>query len=253
MISLWAYCQQNTIDGHIHLFDKDGCIVVPNMKCIGFCDIEPKYLSQYQNTIPYYEDFISKKYDNVYLLATSADPQNMIDIHKKWPDTIKGFGELKCYKEWKGEKLNLDKLSKYWSLCKYAAEYNLPIFIHFSLYDDYTVGRFSKLLNKFPSVKLVLCHCGMDKETNNDFCYHSVMKLMNDYPNLWVDVTWEALDYFSDNPLKLTNMDRGRIILGSDMSRKSMNEENYKKEWDKVHNLDSFIKSDKNIKKLFNL
>ena len=152
MISLGAYCQQNTIDGHIHLFDKDGCIVVPNMKCIGFCDIEPKYLSQYQNTIPYYEDFISKKYDNVYLLATSADPQNMIDIHKKWPDTIRGFGELKCYKEWKGEKLNLDKLSKYWSLCKYAAEYNLPIFIHFSLYDDYTVKKFSNLLNKFPSV-----------------------------------------------------------------------------------------------------
>lgn len=253
MISLGAYCQQNTIDGHIHLFDKDGCIVVPNMKCIGFCDIEPKYLSQYQNTIPYYEDFISKKYDNVYLLATSADPQNMIDIHKKWPDIIRGFGELKCYKEWKGEKLNLDKLSKYWSLCKYAAEYNLPIFIHFSLYDDYTVDRFSKLLNKFSSVKFVLCHCGMDKETNNDFCYHSVIKLMNDYLNLWVDATWEALDYFSDNPLKLTNMDRSRIILGSDMSRKSMNEDNYKKEWDKIHNLDVLIKSDKNIKKLFNL
>ena len=253
MISLGAYCQQNTIDGHIHLFDKDGCIVVPNMKCIGFCDIEPKYLSQYQNTIPYYEDFISKKYDNVYLLATSADPQNMIDIHKKWPDTIRGFGELKCYKEWKGEKLNLDKLSKYWSLCKYAAEYNLPIFVHFSLYDDYAVKRFSNLLNKFPSVKFVLCHCGMDKDTDNDFCYHSVMKLMNDYSNLWVDATWEALDYFSDNSLKLTNMDRSRIILGSDMNKFTMNEDNYKKEWGKIHNLDSFIKSDKNIKKLFNL
>ena len=42
MISLGAYCQQNTIDRHIHLFDKDGCIVVPDMACVGFCDVDPK-------------------------------------------------------------------------------------------------------------------------------------------------------------------------------------------------------------------
>ena len=113
MISLSAYCSQNTIDGHIHLFDKDGCIVVPDMNCVGFCDIEPKYIDQYQNTIPYYDSFIKNNYkDSIILLATSVDPSNMIEIHKKWPDIIKGFGEVKCYKEWKGVKLNLDILGQ---------------------------------------------------------------------------------------------------------------------------------------------
>jgi hypothetical protein len=76
---------------------------------------------------------------------------------------------------------------------------------------------------------------------------------MKEHANLWVDATWEALNYFINNPFKLTNMNRDKIILGTDMSRKSMNKENYKKEWDKIHNLDQLVKSDKNIKKLFNL
>lgn len=260
MISLGTYCQQNTIDGHIHLFDKDGCIVVPDMKCVGFCDVDPNEISLYADTIPYYEDFINNHYNkDITLLATSTDPLNMIEIHKKWPNIIKGFGELKCYKDFTNHKngdyfdLKLDRLSKYRDLGKYADEHKLPIFIHYSLYDDKNVEKFSNFIKRYPNATFILCHCGMDKETNNDFCYHSVMKLMNEHHNLWIDATWEALDYFTNNPLKLINMDRSKIILGSDMSRKSMNKENYKKEWDKVHNLDSFIKSDKNIKKLFNL
>lgn len=260
MISLGAYCQQNTIDGHIHLFDKDGCIVVPDMDCVGFCDVDPKCIELYSNTIPYYENFINNDYkDSVTLLAASTDPNNMIEIHKKWPGIIKGFGELKCYKDFTNPEngeyfdLKLDRLSKYWDLGKYADENKLPIFIHYSLYDDTNVERLSNFIKRYPNAKIVLCHCGMDKATDNDFCYHSVMKLMNEHANLWVDATWEALDYFCNNPFKLTNMNRDKVILGTDMSRKSMNKENYKKEWDKIHNLDQLVKSDKNIKKLFNL
>ena len=260
MISLGAYCQQNTIDGHIHLFDKDGCIVVPDMDFVGFCDVDPKCIELYSNTIPYYENFINNDYkDSVTLLAVSTNPNNMIEIHKKWPKIIKGFGELKCYKDFTNPEngeyfdLKLDRLSKYWDLGKYADENKLPIFIHYSLYDDKNVEKLGNFIKRYPNAKIVLCHCGIDKETDKDFCYHSVMKLMNEHVNLWVDATWEALDYFCNNPFKLTNMNRDRVILGTDMSRKSMNKENYNKEWDKIHNLDQLVKSDKNIKKLFNL
>lgn len=255
MINLGQYCAQNIIDGHIHLFDKNGCIQIPQHMSIGFCDVEPKYIDQYKSTMKYYDDFINNHYnnDNMILLATSPSEDEMISIHKKYQNVIRGFGEVKCYKEWKGENLNLDRLSKYWRLCKYAGENNLPIYIHFSLYSQSEVDRFIKLLNKFPNTIFVLCHCGMDEETDNDFCYHSVLKLMNEHQNLWVDATWQGLNYFINNPLKLINMNRDKIILGTDMSRKSMNEENYKKEWDKIHNLDSLIKSDKNIKRLFKL
>lgn len=260
MINLGQYCAQNTIDGHIHLFDKDGCIQIPQHKSIGFCDIDPKSIELYSNTIPYYDDFINNHYkDNIILLATSTDSKNMIDIHKKYPNIIRGFGELKCYNHFddvdndKYYEFKLDRLSRYYELCKYTNDKHLPIFIHYSLYDNKCVEKFTNLINKYPNTIFVLCHCGMDKETDNDFCYHSVLKLMNEHQNLWVDVTWMGLNYFINNPLKLINMDRSRIILGTDMSRKSMNEENYKKEWNKIHNLDSLIKSDRNIKKLFNL
>lgn len=67
MISLGAYCQQNTIDGHIHLFDKDGCIPFSkNTIQVTFCDIEPKYIKSYDSTMKYYDDFIMNHYnDNI--------------------------------------------------------------------------------------------------------------------------------------------------------------------------------------------
>ena len=253
MIDLGKYISQNTIDGHIHLFNKDGCIPFPNHICVGFCDIEPKYIDSYKSTMNYYSDFIKNYYNenNMILLATSTDEYEMIEIHKKWPNIIKGFGEIKCYDTWKGEELKLNRLSKYWKLFKYAGENNLPIYIHFSLSSQEAVNKFTSILKRFPKTKFVLCHCGMDKSTDNDFCYYSVMKLMNDYKNLWVECSWIALRYFNDNPLKLINMNRDRIILGSDMNHLTMSDENYKNEWDMIHNLDSMIKSDKNIRNLF--
>ena len=99
--------------------------------------------------------------------------------------------------------------------------------------------------------KYIDFHASNTETTDNDFCYHSVMKLMGECTNLWCDITWEALDYFSNNPFKLMNMDKSRLILGTDMNKLSISRENYEKEWNKIHNLDSIINSDRNIKKLF--
>jgi predicted TIM-barrel fold metal-dependent hydrolase len=173
----------------------------------------------------------------------------MIDMHKKWGNWIKGFGEIKCYNEWEGEELKLDRLSEYWDVCKYAGEHNLPIYIHFSLYDLATEKRFINLLKRFPQTTFVLCHCGMDEKTDNDFCYQRVCKLMKEFGNLWTDVTWKAFDYYSGNPLKLNQLDLSRVILGSDQNKKS-------KEMGKIikfNDLSCYINSDRNIKRLFNI
>lgn len=254
MINLSNYIRENNIDGHIHLFDKDGCIFRPipdsTKKYVGFIDIEPKYITHYQSCMNYYEDYIENHLnDNIILLASSTTPQEMIDMHKKWGNWIKGFGEIKCYNERKGEELKLDRLSEYWGVCKYAGEHNLPIYIHFSLYDKATEKRFINLLKKFPQTTFVLCHCGMDENTDNDFCYQRVCKLMKEFGNLWVDVTWKAFDYFHSNPLKLNQLDLSRVILGSDQNKKS-------KEMGKIikfNDLSCYINSDRNIKRLFNI
>jgi tricorn protease-like protein len=61
MINLSNYIRENNIDGHIHLFDKDGCIFSPSSdsikKYVGFIDIEPKHISQYQSCMSYLESF----------------------------------------------------------------------------------------------------------------------------------------------------------------------------------------------------
>lgn len=46
-------------------------------------------------------------------------------------------------------------------------------------------------------------------------------------------------------------MDKSRLILGTDMNKLSISQENYENGWNKIHNLDSIINSDRNIKKLF--
>ena len=254
MIDLRSYIKGNDIDGHTHLFDKDGCIFRPSpdsiKKYVGFIDIEPKYISQYQSCMNYYKDYIENHLnDNIILLASSVTPQEMIDMHKKWGNWIKGFGEIKCYNEWKGEELKLDRLSEYWNVCKYAGENNLPVYIHFSLYDIRTRKRFENLLKRFPQTTFVLCHCGMDEKTDNDFCYHSVCKLMKEFDNLWVDITWKSFDYFRSNPLKINQLDLSRVILGSDQNRLSK-KENINSKFDEGF---CYINSDRNIKRLFNI
>lgn len=255
MIDIRYYLSQNTVDGHIHLFDKDGCILYSkDSKYVTFCDIEPKYIDDYKSTMKYYEKFIDNDHnENMILLATSPSEDEMIALHKKWPNIIKGFGEVKCYKEWKGEVLNLDKLGKYYKLFKYAGENNLPIYIHFSLYDDACVTRFESVLKKFPSTKIVLCHCGMDIGTDNDFCYHSVSALMKTYHNLWCDISWKATDYFIKNPLRILNLNTSHLIIGSDINKFNCSEDSVRHIWNKLHKFDGFIKSDRNIKKLFNI
>lgn len=256
MIDIRYYLTQNTIDGHRHLFDKDGCVPFDNStKIVGFCDIEPKYIDSYKSTIKYYEDFIKNHYnENITLLATSLDEEEMIEMHKKWPDIIKGFGEVKCYKEWKGVELKLDRLSKYWKMFKYAGENNLPVYIHYSLNTEKEVKKFENILKRFPNTIFVLCHCGMDEWTNNDFCHHTLTNLLYKYKNLIIDISFKAMDYYSDNPLKITQLSLDRVFIGTDENRISLERKGFKRtenDIKKWHIFDGFIKSDKNLNKLF--
>lgn len=96
------------VDGHIHLFDHDGIIsneiVDPSKKCVCFADISFKYIDKYKgdNMISLYDDFINNYYDpsKHILLATGENAEDIISIYEKYPDKIKGFGELKCYSEY---------------------------------------------------------------------------------------------------------------------------------------------------------
>ena len=244
------------IDGHIHLFNKDKVskTIESAPLSVGFIDIEPKFIESYQSTMSYYDNYISNHYDEskTILLASSTNADEMIEMHKKWPNIIKGFGEIKCYAEWKGKELNLDKLSKYWPVFKYASENDLPIYIHFSLYDINRVKRLTSLLKRYPKVKVVLCHCGMDEFTEDkEFAFYSVLNLMDRFSNLYTDISYTALDYFSTCPMKLLKFKSDRILTGTDLNQ--ISEDKKEENVSKINKVLPYFDNTFNIKKLFNL
>ena len=57
--------------------------------------------------IDLYDEFINKCYDPYkhILLATGENSKDIISIYERYPNIIKGFGELKCYDSYKDIKL----------------------------------------------------------------------------------------------------------------------------------------------------
>lgn len=269
MISLYDYTKNDMNkldwDGHIHLFNSSQSLFdlyTPTYKnYIGFADIEFDKISKYRNKmIGLYEDYINNYYkSNQYLLATAPTAEEAISIYEKFPNIIKGFGELKLYNTYKGKEVDYKKISIARTVCSYSAKNkNLPVYIHYSLTNDREVERIDNLLKSFPTVPIVLCHCGME-DSNKDFAYHAVVNLMCKYSNLWIDISYDAVDYFVNNPMKLSNLDLDRIIIGSDITLKNFgkNHKNPIKECDEicsnVNKLSKYINSDHNIKKLFQI
>ena len=77
------------------------------------------------------------------------------------------------------------------------------------------------------------------------------------YSNLWLDISYKSLDYFTLNPLKLYNLPMDRMIIGSDLNNKIFGPNHTDQEISsvesKVTQLRSIIPSDKNISSLFRL
>ena len=217
-------------DGHIHLFDHSGYIdlslIDEKYKCVCFADIVFKQLNKYNDNkiISYYDDFINKYYDHSKhtLLATGITSDEIIEIYNKYPNIIKGFGELKCYSEFKYGKLPYADLKWIMPLLEFNKTLKLPVYIHYELIDDKCYKVFEQLLKDYPEIPFVLCHCGMvDNETNNDKIYEFIMLLMQKYSNLYFDISYTASKYLLNNTNRLImmlNLYKNRIICGSDIN-----------------------------------
>ena len=95
-------------------------------------------------------------------------------------------------------------------------------------------------------------------EGYEEYAWSHVREFMKDYNNLYIDISWDGLVYFGKNPIQLTQGDINRMFWGSDISPEyvSLNDnkvaysENNIQEW--KNSINNFIRSDINIKKLFN-
>lgn len=276
MIPLYNYISNNnisnnniTIDGHVHLFSHRGSLKNPYRyecnSCIGFIDIELDSLNEYKDIPGLYKKFIKEHPEffenpNNKLLASGLNIDDIKNIYNQNPDKISGFGELKLYDTSHGEKINLKKISFAKDVCKFSESVgNLPVYIHFGIKNKSDVERFNNILGAYPYTPIVLCHAGMT-EGYEERAWSHVREFMKNYNNLYIDISWDGLAYFGKNPIQLTQGDINRMFWGSDISPKQQkllkdNKVTYKGSdiinW--KNSINNFIRSDINIKKLFNV
>lgn len=251
------------IDSHIHTFNHKKPINLPenydyDIK-ICFMDIEYDDIQNINFTDSYKNYIESSHNEKDILLATGKNIEDIKQLLEKFPNMFKGFGELKLYDNYNGKRINNKKISFLKEVCQLSSKNgNLPIYVHWELDGESDVKKIKSVLEKYPNIPIILCHCGFSKNDDlKSYSYIQICQLMKSYDNLWVDISYEALDYFSKNILKLFNLQLNRVIVGTDINNKLLNKENCQDLiniiLDKSNIIRSYINSDKNTEELFKL
>ncbi len=86
-----------------------------------------------------------------------------------------------------------------------AEERNMPVMFHSGENDGSRPKELARIADKFPSIRFCFAHCRPMDEMS---------KVVKDYPNVWTDTAYMALDEFS----RLRNYDwHGRLMFGTDL------------------------------------
>lgn len=116
-----------------------------------------------------------------------------------------------------------------------AAEYDLPVMVHSNVTskrerNPLFLGELEEPLRNHPHVRFIWAHAGTSMEIHRhqeklDFLLNTVERLLNDYPNLYIDLSWTMLHpYLLDakrrpDPkwVRLVEQYPTRFMLGSDV------------------------------------
>ena len=190
------------------------------------------------------------------LLATAVNIEDIKKIYSEFPNIIKGFGELKCYSSYQDKQVPYKKISFVKQVCKFSNNCgNLPVYLHWEIENEKDIKILKKLLTQYPTVPIVLCHCGMN-EFNKDYAYIQSNYLANQFENLWLDISYVALDYFYENQLKINTLPKHKIIFGTDVNNKLLGPgHDFPQEYDdkifKMIKMMKYANSNNNLKRLF--
>lgn len=262
---------QPLIDGHLHLFSHKGVLRSIPTRFVGFADIELDAPGEYTSgkLIDMYKNMFKKLEkrapDTYYMLCTALTAEDAISVYKAFPaGTFHGFGELKLYDEYDGNRVPYKKISTVRKLAGWIERNhkgNLPIYIHWALKDDKDVRLLGNLLKDFPDQNIVLCHCGIDlgfmarDDSRAEWSWQQAAALARTYTNLWLDVSWDALKYLSNNPFLLYQAPMDRMFTGTDRNPAKYKFSHPRYTDGSINNsigvLSNYIQSDSNIKHLF--
>ncbi|MCQ4287517.1 amidohydrolase [Pseudomonas stutzeri] len=116
-----------------------------------------------------------------------------------------------------------------------AAEFDLPVMLHSNVTskrerNPLYLGELEEALRNHPHTRFIWAHAGTSMELHRhqeklNFLLETVTRLLDDYPNLYIDLSWTMLKpYLLDgeeqpNPdwIKLVERHPSRFVLGSDV------------------------------------
>lgn len=259
-------------DSHLHVVDGVNPPLEPGpglAVCFADCLLKQPGLYKGDKLIDVYKGFIEAhrkdiKKGHIILLAAGLDTESIKGLWKAFPKgTFRGIGELKCYDRYgdvKEVKMSYKKIQWVRDLCKFSGEECgcVPIYLHYTLNHPDYVKRLRHLLEDFPGIPIVLCHCGMsrrDQENtiyNMDWTLSQIQGLARDFGNLWLDVSHDAGDYMTWTPGRLESLPRDRVLLGSDRSPLA-SAQGLEGGWRWAAEAAKIIPYEQNLKKLFGL
>lgn len=121
--------------------------------------------------------------------------------------------------------------SKAWlELLKFVSEYDIPLMIHNNITSPWVLDypkylhEMETALREYPRAKVILAHCWVSRRLNAPYYVKMIDRLLNEYPNLYVDYSWVVFDdiiAINNQSIKewleLTEKFSTRIMIWSDI------------------------------------
>ena len=232
MLSLDEYIKRgiDVCDCHVHWFGRKGIAsyTKPHEDMIVMVENNLKY--QNDDLLPYFEDLFTRGIPkNSHLLGIGKDEEETEKIYWNYKDKLFGIGEVKAYKHYK----NSDRIEKEHfntGLLNWTTHYGLPIFVHWDLNGKHDKELYD-IIKSNRNIPFILCHCGMNDIDDQKTAFNKSIELQTTLPNLWLDISWVALEYFSNHPTELARIEMpDHVLVGTDFSSNT-------KDFDKTYDL----------------
>lgn len=209
----------NRIDCHVNLLGKNTLQKYPSFNKDSILFVNNDINNFDEKLSPYFEQMMSnEKYAlsifTNYVAVVGNNLNETIELNEKYKPRL--LGEVKCFKRYNESKCNKGIFYENYDIAHCEELKNIPMFVHFDLvYDD---TRFKEILEFNPKRPIVLCHCGMNNIDDKQYAFENALELQHKYPNLWIEISWAAWDYFGKDSQKLAQLNTDKLLLGTDFT-----------------------------------
>lgn len=212
----YIFSKLNKIDCHVNKYGRNGLTNYSDFSSGSIIFVENGIGKNAVDFLPYFKKIKKDKsvFDNNIISYVGKDVNETIKIYKEFNPKI--IGEVKCLKHYKDLNDGKEYTYENYEIALCDEIKHLPIFIHYDLiYDD---AKLKEIIEFNPNRKVVLCHCGINEIDDPKIAFEKAIYLQHKYNNLWLEISWKALDYIGCDSMRLGKIDTDRLLLGTDFT-----------------------------------